>query len=268
MTHSSVIVCTAINQQGIASDRQVLFLASWEVLYASWTLSSLTDVVLTHACKGLLCMPGPQWVQMGVALYNYKIQGLGQHLFPCPQCSQKSEKKHSHWKQQLLIHWKNPCPNSCRCTGVWLAALKTAYLMAFFQVVFVDQSRDLWIRPVAGKSPVVKLASMVDCAVWHDSLGMLAFIADHKLVGLVVCLHVQLQIRPYLCPRVLIWSKVGTNSDQIRMPEVFPEETCFENDSGRLSFYCCIWLTLHNILARLSSALFSRGAVHSSAGVC
>ena len=140
--------------------------------------------------------------------------------------------------------------------------------MAFFQVVFVDQSRDLWIRPVVGKSPVVKLASMVDCAVWHDSLGMLAFIADHKLVGLVVCLHVQLQIRPYLCPRVLIWSKVGTNSDQTRMPEVFPEETCFENDSGRLSFYCCIWLTLHNILARLSSALFSRGAVHSSAGVC
>ncbi|DBA75301.1 hypothetical protein WJX77_003211 [Trebouxia sp. C0004] len=50
------------------------------------------------------------------------------------------------------------------------------------QVVFVDQSRDLWIRPVAGKSPVVKLASMVDCAVWHDSVGMLAFIADHKLV--------------------------------------------------------------------------------------
>ncbi len=80
------------------------------------------------------------------------------------------------------------------CNHVLTAAdvLQTAHLMVF-QVVFVDQSRDLWIRPVAGKSSVVKLAAMVDCAVWHDSVGMLAFIADHKLVGLFVCLHVQPQ---------------------------------------------------------------------------
>ena len=51
------------------------------------------------------------------------------------------------------------------------------------QVVFVDQSRDMWIRAVAGKGPAVKLASMVECALWHDSVGMLAFIADHKLVS-------------------------------------------------------------------------------------
>ena len=51
-------------------------------------------------------------------------------------------------------------------------------------MVFVDQGRDLWIRAVAGKGSVVKLASMVDCAVWHDSVGMLSFIADHKLVSL------------------------------------------------------------------------------------
>lgn len=50
------------------------------------------------------------------------------------------------------------------------------------QVVFIDQSRDLWIRSMAGKGPTVKLASMVDCACWHDTVGMLAFIADHKLV--------------------------------------------------------------------------------------
>ncbi|KAL3133954.1 Intraflagellar transport protein 80 [Trebouxia sp. C0010 RCD-2024] len=50
------------------------------------------------------------------------------------------------------------------------------------QVVFIDQSRDMWIRAVAGKAPAVKLASMVDCALWHDSVGMLAFVADHKLV--------------------------------------------------------------------------------------
>jgi len=68
------------------------------------------------------------------------------------------------------------------------------------QVVFVDQSRDLWIRPVAGKGPAVKLAAMVDCAVWHDSVGMLAFIADHKLVGLFVCLHVQLYIQALPVP--------------------------------------------------------------------
>lgn len=65
----------------------------------------------------------------------------------------------------------------------------------------MDQSRDLWIRPVAGKSPVVKLASMVDCAVWHDSVGTLAFIADHKLVGFFVCLHVQLQIQTLPVPK-------------------------------------------------------------------
>ena len=51
------------------------------------------------------------------------------------------------------------------------------------QVVFIDQSRDMWIRAVAGKGPAVKLASMVDCALWHSSVGMLAFIADHKLVS-------------------------------------------------------------------------------------
>lgn len=50
-------------------------------------------------------------------------------------------------------------------------------------MVFIDQSRDMWIRAVAGKGPAMKLASMVDCALWHDSVGMLAFIADHKLVS-------------------------------------------------------------------------------------
>lgn len=51
------------------------------------------------------------------------------------------------------------------------------------QVVYIDQSRDMWIRAVGGKAPAVKLASMVDNALWHDSVGMLAFIADHKLVS-------------------------------------------------------------------------------------
>ena len=55
-------------------------------------------------------------------------------------------------------------------------------------MVFIDQNRDMWIRAVAGKGPAVKLAAMVDCAVWHDSVGMLAFIADHKLVNLC-CIH-------------------------------------------------------------------------------
>ena len=50
-------------------------------------------------------------------------------------------------------------------------------------MVFIDQSRDMWIRAVAGKGPATKLASMVDCALWHNSVGMLAFIADHKLVS-------------------------------------------------------------------------------------
>ena len=87
--------------------------------------------------------------------------------------------------------------------------------MVFFQVVFVDQSRDLWIRPVAGKSPVVKLASMVDCVVWHDSVDMLAFIADHKLVGLLVCLHVQLYIQALPVPEDIVlvqsWQGFGPN---------------------------------------------------------
>lgn len=84
--------------------------------------------------------------------------------------------------------------------------------MRFFQVVFVDQSRDLWIRPVAGKSPVVKMASMVDCAVWHDSVGMLAFIADHKLVGLLVCLHVQLYIQALPVPEGIDLVQSGQKS--------------------------------------------------------
>ena len=63
-----------------------------------------------------------------------------------------------------------------------LADKDTGYVV-WVQVLFVDQSRDLWIRAVTGKGPVVKLASMVDCAVWHLSVGMLAFIADHKLVS-------------------------------------------------------------------------------------
>ena len=49
--------------------------------------------------------------------------------------------------------------------------------------MFIDQSRDLWIRGVYSKAAAVKLASMVDCAVWHDTAGMLAFIGDHKLVS-------------------------------------------------------------------------------------
>ena len=57
------------------------------------------------------------------------------------------------------------------------------HMLFGIQVLFVDQSRDLWIRAVTGKGPVVKLASMVDCAVWHLTVGMLAFIADHKLVS-------------------------------------------------------------------------------------
>lgn len=42
----------------------------------------------------------------------------------------------------------------------------------------------MWIRGMASKGAAVKLASMVDCATWHDAVGMLAFIADHKLVSL------------------------------------------------------------------------------------
>ena len=52
--------------------------------------------------------------------------------------------------------------------------------------MYVDQSRDLWIRSVAGQRSAVKLAAMVECAVWHDSAAMLAYIADHKLVQLLV----------------------------------------------------------------------------------
>ena len=50
--------------------------------------------------------------------------------------------------------------------------------------MFIDQSRDMWIRGMANKGAAVKLASMVDCATWHDAVGMLAFLADHKLVSL------------------------------------------------------------------------------------
>ena len=51
-------------------------------------------------------------------------------------------------------------------------------------MIFIDQSRDMWIRAIADKGLAVMLASMVDCALWHNSVGMLAFLADHKLVTL------------------------------------------------------------------------------------
>ena len=66
---------------------------------------------------------------------------------------------------------------------LWGLLTKMLHMLFGVQVLFVDQSRDLWIRAVTGKGPVVKLASMVDCAVWHLTVGMLAFIADHKLVS-------------------------------------------------------------------------------------
>ena len=55
-------------------------------------------------------------------------------------------------------------------------------MLMLLQIVFIDQSRDMYVRAVASNGPAVKMASMVDCALWHDSVGMLAYIADHKLV--------------------------------------------------------------------------------------
>ena len=68
---------------------------------------------------------------------------------------------------------------------------------AALQVVFVDQSRDLWIRGLYSKCAAVKLASMVDCAVWHDTVGMLSFIADHKLVRSCYAYHCIFQCACY-----------------------------------------------------------------------
>ena len=64
----------------------------------------------------------------------------------------------------------------------------------------------MWIRAVAGKGPAVKLAAMVDCALWHDSVGMLAFIADHKLVNLY-CLWFPLERVHRALPFVVLRSR-------------------------------------------------------------
>jgi intraflagellar transport protein 80 len=47
--------------------------------------------------------------------------------------------------------------------------------------VFVDRNRDLYITPVL-KPQVVKMGSMCDSVVWHESTDMLAAMVDQKLV--------------------------------------------------------------------------------------
>ena len=67
--------------------------------------------------------------------------------------------------------------------------LLTRSSLTLLQVVFIDQNRDLWTRSIVGQRPAVKLAAMVECVQWHDSAGMLAYIADHKLVRLLGSHH-------------------------------------------------------------------------------
>ncbi|KAK9814722.1 hypothetical protein WJX72_010508 [[Myrmecia] bisecta] len=50
------------------------------------------------------------------------------------------------------------------------------------KVVFVDRNRDLYVRRVSKGGALVKLAPMVESAVWHDTAEMLATMTDQKLV--------------------------------------------------------------------------------------
>ena len=52
------------------------------------------------------------------------------------------------------------------------------------QVVFVDRNKDMWMRRALQGGRPLKLAAMVDCAVWHASVDMLATLTDHRLVSL------------------------------------------------------------------------------------
>jgi intraflagellar transport protein 80 len=60
-------------------------------------------------------------------------------------------------------------------------ALSQAGTAASRQLAFIDSNRDLHLLDV-GSRAVVKLASMVDSAVWHDTSNMLAAVADDKLL--------------------------------------------------------------------------------------
>ena len=51
------------------------------------------------------------------------------------------------------------------------------------QVVFVDRNKDMWMRRALQGGRPLKLAAMVDCAVWHASVDMLATLTDHRLVS-------------------------------------------------------------------------------------
>lgn len=50
------------------------------------------------------------------------------------------------------------------------------------QLIYIDRNRDLYILPVMKRGPV-KLAAMVDSAMWHDATGMLAAMVEQRLVG-------------------------------------------------------------------------------------
>ena len=51
------------------------------------------------------------------------------------------------------------------------------------QVVFIDRNKDMWMRRALQGGRPLKLAAMVDCAVWHASVDMLATLTDHRLVS-------------------------------------------------------------------------------------
>ncbi|MEW5301900.1 MAG: hypothetical protein WDW36_004725 [Sanguina aurantia] len=48
------------------------------------------------------------------------------------------------------------------------------------QLTYIDRNRDLYILPVMKRGPV-KLAAMVDSAMWHDATGMLAAMVEQRL---------------------------------------------------------------------------------------
>lgn len=54
--------------------------------------------------------------------------------------------------------------------------------MCDVQVAFIDCNRDLYIANVMRPDDVLKVASVVDSAVWNDACDMLATITDNALV--------------------------------------------------------------------------------------